>query len=322
MSEAAAVQPVLTGKEASLKAGLAKMQAEYGEGPTTEETDTDGTPEDTVESEAETDDGSATEGTDDEDSDTDDGTPEDEAEGDDGYEQRFKDTQAKLTETAQELSRVRQEQAEVMAEYKRQSFELQDKFKDAEQLSGFLAQAAQSDLARLQQVNPQTLNQQQFAQWQQELAYHTQKAQGLYQTYQQAQARAKEVHESALTREAAVSREYLVRAIDNFDAEYPLMGQFAESQGISSSVFREITDPGLIKLIHRVMKSESQEDVIEKVVKKTKAVQQKSKNLTARDDRGRFLQADKAFRTAKTPQERQQAYLAREAQRYEKEYRR
>lgn len=216
---------------------------------------------------ADGDDPSATTETEGDESDTGDGTPEEEESDESGYEQRFKDTQAKLTETAQELAQVRAEIADSAADIERARFEYQDKLANQEQVSQLLYQKAFGQYQQLQQVNPATLTQQQFTQWQQQLAHAGREAQEMQQLVQQLQGRSKEVAEQAKARDVAIARATLTRKITDFDAVYPEIGKFAVSKGVNQKVFEQITDPGLILILHEAMKAVTHPDVIETVTK-------------------------------------------------------
>lgn len=251
----------------------------YGAGKTTEESDTEeGTPDEAVES-AEGDGALATEDADNEESDTEDGTPDDEESEGDGYEQRFKDTQAKLTETSQALADLKQEYANQVGELTETGMQLQDKLAEVESTAQFYATIAQQDLAQLRQVNVQQLNQEQYAQWQQQVGLAERRFGMLQQRLDAVKRQSHQVKEDAITRAAKISRAQLVRSIDNFDEAYPEIGKFAVSQGVDPRVFKEITDPGLIKIIHGYMQATAQPDAIEKVVSQTQA---KRKMPTAR----------------------------------------
>lgn len=175
---------------------------------------------------------------------------------------RFKDTQAALTEKSQELAALREEQAESMAEITRRSYELQDAYAEQEEVAQFWASQAMQDLQRFQGVNIQQLTQEQYAGYQRDFAQARQKAEYHQQALNATKARAKAVRERAIQRAAAVSRASLVRAIPNFDEAYTEIGRYAIQNGVSPDVFREITDPGLIRLIHRGMQADSQKDTI------------------------------------------------------------
>lgn len=272
------IQPVTKSAESRL----------YGDGETKAKTDIDDdTPGVAKGLGDDEDDTSSTTETDEDDSDISDDTPEDDDEADEGgYKQRFKDTQAKLTETSQQLAAMREEQAESMAELTRTSYELQDRFAEQEQIAGFWMNIAQQDVQRLQQVNVQQLNQQQYAQWQQQSQAAFQRAQQLQQALQQTLAKSKEHRESSRQREAAIARAKLTRSIENFDEAYPKLGQFAVSKGVNPQVFKEITDPGLIQIIHEAMQLQSQPDAIKKI-----AQTKQKPNRTAPNARSRMVTA-------------------------------
>jgi hypothetical protein len=260
-----------------------ESRAEAMYGTTQTETDTDnGTPDDAGDLGAGDDDTPAVTDADEGESDTDDSTP-DETEAEEAtYEKRYKDLQAEFTERTQELSQLKTEMAESQAEVTRTAFELQDRYAEQEQMAGFLLNGARGELQRLQQVNVQALNQQQYAQWQQAIAAAGQKAQQVTQAFEQIKARAKQVRDNVRSREATIARATLTRSIDNFDDAYPKIGQYAVSEGVNPQVFREITDPGLIKIIHKAMSLTSQPDVIKKVITKQQSMSSKAQVAKSR----------------------------------------
>lgn len=272
--QAAPVTNVAAVKDPAAPANQPVQSAEsrsYGKAAPEAETDIDtGTPVKAVgDLGADEDDASAATETDEDASDTEgddaDDTPDEEDESEeDAFEKRYKDTQAKLTETAEQLAQLRAERAESMAEITRTSYELQDRFEEQEQVAAFWNQFAQQDIQRLQQVNVQQLNQQQYAQFQMQARDTFQRAQMAQQALAQTLAKSKEHREKARQREASIARASLVEHIEKFDEVYPKLGQFAVDKGVDPQVFREITDPSLIKIIHEAMRLQSQPDVVKK----------------------------------------------------------
>jgi len=197
-------------------------------------------------------------------------TPEDEEVV--GFEKRYKDLQAEFTQRTQELSQLKSEVGEREAEITRRAYDLQDRFDEQQQVAEFLAAQYQGEFNQLQQVNVQQLNQQQYAQWQQAIQQASRRAQQTGQTLEGIKARGREIREGNVRRQAAVARASLVRTIDDFDAVYPEIHKHAVAQGVSADVFREITDPGLIRIIHEHRQMKSQPDVIKKVTQQARKV--------------------------------------------------
>jgi len=322
MSEVAEVAQ--SPKEQYLQANSARLEAEYADNAANvdpvEETDTDdGTPEDSMESEVDADGALATTEDDEFESDTDSTPDDDETEGG-GYEQRFKDTQAALTEKSQEFSDLKTEYSDRVGALTQAEFDVNDKFGEAEQVATFWSNIAQQDLMQLQQVNVQQLNQQQYAQWQQQVGMATQKANQLNQALANTQQQTKKIKDEQMQRQVAVSRAELDRSIDNFGEVYGDIGKYAIESGVDPKVWQDITDPGLVKILHKAMVASNQPDAIETVTTKTKAKKQQTRNLRDRDEHGRYKANDKAFKTARNPAERRNAYLQREQARYAREY--
>ena len=249
----------------------------YGD-ETTDELDTEGTPGDSVE-DAEDDGALAAEGKDEDDSDTDDGTPDEDESSDDSFEQRYKDTQAALTEKSQELATLKEEMAQQAGQLTETGLELQERLNEVQQVAEFYAQIADQDVMMLRQQNVQAMSQEQYAQWQAGMNAAGQRSQMLKQRLDQVKAHNEKVREDSINRAAQIPRAQLVRSIDNFDEAYPEIAKYAVQEGVNPTVFKEITDPGLIKIIHKAMSVDSAPDAIEEVVKKTQA---KRKLATAR----------------------------------------
>jgi len=322
VAEVVEVNPNASSQDQYLQRNSARLEAEYAEKePPADELDTDGIPNEDVESEAGDDGALAITDNDDDDSDTD-GIPDEEESDEGDYEQRFKDTQASLTETSQELSELKTEYSERAGALTLAEFSVEDKLVEAEQVAGFWSNVAQQELQQLHQVQVQGLNQEQYANYQQALATAQQKAGYLNQALENTQKQSMAVKDENMRRVVAASKAELSTSIDNFNEVYPDIGKFAVDSGVNPKVWQEITDPGLVKILYKAMQASAAPDAIETAVTKTKAKKQRTQNLRARDEGGRYKQADKAFRTAKTPRDRKAAYLSREQSRMEREYRR
>lgn len=262
MSDAALVEQFLK--------GTTDPEADLTPETPVDELDTsDGTPDDTVDTDAEVGDTKAGADEDDKDPDTDDGTPEDDDEPVSEYELRFKDTQAKLTETSQELADLRSEYADEAGSLTDAQFALKERADEVEQMAGFFANMSQQNLQQLRQVNVQQLTQEQYANWQQQVNAATTHAAQLDQFIGQAKEQTQKAKDTAMGREVAVSRAQLSKRIPNFDEVYPDIGKFAAANGVNPRVFRDITDPGLILLLHQGMVASNQPDVIEEVSRRT-----------------------------------------------------
>jgi len=273
--------PAAAGNVTPIATTESRAEAMYG--TTQTETDTDsGIPDDAGDLGAGDDDAPAVTDADDGESDTDDSTPDETDAEEATYEKRYKDLQAEFTERTQELSHLKTEMAESQAEVTRATFELQDRYSEQEQVANFLMNQARGEFQQLQNVNVRQLNQQQYAQWQQAIAAAGQKAQQVTQTFEHIKARAKELRDGARSREAAIARAQLTHSIDNFDEAYPKIGQYAVSEGVNPQVFKEITDPGLIKIIHKAMSLTSQPDVIKKVITKQQSMPSKAQVAKSR----------------------------------------
>jgi hypothetical protein len=313
--------PKLSRKEQYLSQNAERMEAEYGDKVAEEETDSEGTPVESAESEPGIDDAPGAEEIEASETDTEeDGTPEEDDEGEDGYEERYKELQATYTETSQELAELRTQRATEVAEYTQASHALSDKYGEAEQISGYFQNMAAQELTQLQQVNPQTLNQEQFAQWQQAMNAAGNRVQHFNTAVADVKDKAEGARKQTLARQVEIARRRLDMSIPNFDEEYSKIGEFAVSRGVDQKVFQDITDPVLIEMIHEARTLSETPDVIENLTRKTQAKKSKTRNAVARDTKGRYKAADRDFRNAKTPAQRKKAFVAREQERFEREY--
>lgn len=334
MSGETAVQAVpdaapqkVSGREAYLQQNAERMEQEY-DGNTVDESDTldEGTPDESMESDAGADGALAADTTDETEADIDDDTPA-ESESDAGvWEERYKDTQAKLTETSQELSRMRSEESEAFGELTGARFEMNqhlDKAKAVAEYWGSLAEASvrKARAIDFSQVPPDQIGQAQQFVRQAEIQY-----QQTMQQMQQTLGQVEQAKKEATAKEVAIARAQLTRQIPDFDTGapgqtgYDRIREFAVQSGVNPQVMNDITDPGLIALIHGAMTVSSAPDTIETVTKKTQVKRKAAQNLRVRDEAGRFKQADQKFRSATTKAQRKQAYLERENSRFRKEY--
>ncbi len=304
-------------RQTIMDADTARLAAEYSE-PAAEETALEEVPVDVVESEASEDGALALDETEQEESDQE--APETEGEEVVDWEKRYKDTQKHIEETNAEMRALREEQAQAMGEVTQARYELADKFQEAEQAAQYWASQAMGDVQRLQSVNVQQLTQEQYGQWQQQMTAAQQRAQLFQQGFKQTQEQAKTARDEALRREATVARAQLERVIPDFDAVYPEIGKYAVEQGVHPKVWRDITDPGLVRLLHKAMQDSKQPDIIKEVETKTKARKQEVRNLQARDEQGRFRKLERDISSAPDARTRRQLMQERDRLRLEKEY--
>lgn len=286
------------------------------------ESDLDETPELSAESEVSEDGALAADETEVDEEDLDE-TPESEAEGDTVWEKRYKDTQAEYTKVSEELSRFRAEESQVFADMTGARYELEDKLTQGEQMAQYWANKAMAEVQQARQVNFANVPPDQIAQAQQWVQQTEAKFQQTQQELQRTMEAAKQAREDALAREAKISRARLTREIRDFDTVYPEIGKFAVDQGVNPAVFRDIVDPGLIRIINMAREMAGTPDAIETVTKKPKAKTHKVKNAPQlqRDEAGRFKKAEEAMRTARTPQERQKAFFEKKQMQLDREYR-
>ncbi len=293
-----------------------RLEAEYSGGAPkgnqpVEASDLEETPDLTAESEVSEDDALTTDGTEEEESDLDE-TPEEEESEHTDWEKRYKDSQIDIQESREaaseagdELSRVRAEESDTYAQMTSARFELEDRTKESEQIAQYWASKAQADVQRARSINFANVPPEQVAQaqqWQQQAEINYQQTmQSLNHTVEQG----KKLRDESLSREAAVSRARLTRDIPDFDTVYPDIGKFAVDQGVNPQVFKDIVDPGLIRLINRAMNLSATPDIIE-TTKQTKAKAPKSRSTQdqPRSLDGKYKKVDQAFKKSRNPKER------------------
>ena len=310
-----------------LEAEYAGNTAPKGAKPV-EASDLEETPDLTAESEVAEDDAVATDGTEEEESDLDE-TPEEEESEHTDWEKRYKDSQIDIqesreaaTQASEELSRVRSEESDTYAQMTSARYELEDRTKESEQIAQYWANKAQADVQRARSINyaqvpPEQISQAQ--QWQQQAEINYQQTQqALNHTIEQG----KKLREDSLSREAAISRSRLTRDIPNFDTVYPDIGKFAVEQGVNPQVFKDIVDPGLIRLINRAMNMSATPDIIETTKQnKAKAPKSRSTQDQPRSLDGKYKKVDQAFKKSRNPKERAALWEERAKMRLAKEKR-
>ena len=289
-----------------------RLEAEYsGKDKPVEASDVEDTPDLTAESEVSEDDALTTDGTDEDESDLDETPEEDEPEHTD-WEKRYKDSQIDIQESREaaseagdELSRIRAEESDTYAQMTSARYELDDRTKESEQVAQYWANMAQTEVQRARSINFAQVPPEQVAQaqqWQQQAEIkHQQMQQALKHTIEQGT----KLREDSLSREAAISRARLTREIPDFDTVYPDIGKFAVDQGVDPQVFKDIIDPGLIRLLNRAMNMSATPDIVE-TTKQTKAKAPKSRSTQdqPRSQDGKYKKADAAFKKSRNPKER------------------
>lgn len=220
-----------------------------------------------LEDQADGDSASATAGDEAAESDIENDTPDEDGSEEGGFEKRFKDTQAKLTETSQELSdlsgkydALREEHAGSIAAVAEASHSLRAR---AQEVDGILQQIAQPVAHQLQQLNSMQvsgLSQEQYGQWQATRQGLEQQLQGLNQMIRRAQSAYAEAHE----REQTVTQRTLDTLIPDFAGKEDAIYQHALKKGISERTLRVLNDPYVINLIEEDrLRSESPDAIRE-----------------------------------------------------------
>lgn len=176
--------------------------------------------------------------------------------------------------------------------------ELEDRFTEAESFADYFAGMATQQLQQLQQVNPATLTQEQYGQYQQALQQAQLQAQQYHQVSQAIKRQFEEAKEATTRREAEIARERLKTRIPDWSSDkYKALGEVATEYGYTPNEFFSSTDYRLVLLLNEVQKGRDAAKVVTERSKKTKANPPKNRATRApdRNERGQFTNAQKAF---------------------------
>lgn len=180
--------------------------------------------------------------------------------------------------------------------------QLEDKYKEAEAIAAHFAGMATQQLQNLQQINPSTLTQEQFGQYQQALQQAQFQVQQNAQLFEGIQKHIAEAKEATLEREAEVARERLKTRIPDWSADkYKELGSVAEEYGYSSEEFFGSTDYRLVLLLNEVQKGKEAAKVVTERSKKTKTKPPRTRSAAAtqqRNEKGQFTNAKKQWESA------------------------
>lgn len=261
----------------------------------------------------------------------DDDTDEDDAD-DATWEQRYKDQQALVQESREsvkaaeeEVQGMRKVQTERLENITRTRFELEDRLGESEKVANYFAQKATAQLQRARSINLSQVPQEQYQQAQ---AY-VQNAEAEFQAAQRdlrnAVDMSKRAREEAIGRQAALTRDILAPEFPEFlEKTYPALAKFADENGVSQQAFSEITDPGLIRMMNKLMTLTAEPDTVTTLKKKPKAKRHRSRNLPGKQtgSKARERKADKALHSATSRDGRQAAFLEKKRAQLDRENRR
>lgn len=238
--------------------------------------------------------------------------PETEAEDGDPVDGETPEVSAEYTELEekyksleQEFSRVTANRKEIersLDEAKSKASEalyaIEDKFNEAEQIADYFVGMANQQLQQLQGINPATLTQEQFGQYQQAFQQAQFQVQQHNQLIEQIKNEREATRSKQKEREAEIARERLKVRIPDWSGEkYRALGELASEYGYSEKEFFDSTDHRLILLLNEVATGKEAAKVVEKKVAKTKTKPPRhaSARPQERNERGQFAKAQREF---------------------------
>ena len=177
-------------------------------------------------------------------------------------------------------------------------YAVEDKFGEAEQLAEYFVGMANQQLQQLSQVNPATLTQEQFGQYQQAYQSAQMQANQHAQLVEQIKTQRDETRNLQKEREAEIAKERLKVRIPDWSGEkYQALGKIAEDYGYAPKEFFESTDHRLILLLNDVAASKDAAKAVETKVAKAKPKPPRtgSARPQERNERGQYKRAQKAF---------------------------
>lgn len=275
--------------------------------PTEELDDQSGDPEVAEEPIGDLDGTDNTEDTLDPDAEADDGDPADGEESEVSPE--YMELEEKYKSLEAEFSRVTANRKEIEASLDRAKSEsvqmrhqLEDKFKEAEDMAGYFAGMATQQLQQLQQVNPATLTQEQYTSYQQAFQQAQIQAAQYSNIIETIRSQRSEALEATKAREAEIARERLKTRIPDWSGDkYKALGEVAQEYGYTSEEFFDTTDYRLMLLLNEVQKSREAANAVEKRVKKTKQNPPKHRPARQQDRsaKGQYSSAARQFQESK-----------------------
>jgi chromosome segregation ATPase len=206
-------------------------------------------------------------------------------------EQEFSRVTANRKEIESSLDDAKSKAAEAL-------YAIEDKFQESEKIADYFVGMANQQLQQLQQVNPATLTQEQFGQYQQAYQQAQMQVSQHTQLIEQIKSERDDTRTKQKEREAEIARERLKVRIPDWSGEkYQALGKLAEEFGYAPKEFFDTTDHRLIILLNEVAASKDAAKVVEKKVAKTKTKPPRTSSARPQDrnERGQFKKAQQAF---------------------------
>lgn len=217
----------------------------------------------------------------------------------------YMELEEKYKSLEQEFSRVTANRKEIEASLDNAKskaiealYEVEDKFNEAEKVADYFVGMANQQLQQLSQVNPATLTQEQFGQYQQAYQSAQMQVHQHNQLIEQIRSERETTRNTQKEREAEIAKERLKIRIPDWSSEkYRALGEVAKEYGYSDKEYFESTDHRLIVLLNEVAASKDAARVVEKKVTKTKTKPPRQGNARPQDrnERGQFKRAQQNF---------------------------
>lgn len=213
-------------------------------------------------------------------------------------EEKYKSLEKEFSRVTENRKAIEQSLDEAKSKASEAMYAIEDKFGEAEQIAEYFVGMANQQLQQLSQVNPATLTQEQFGQFQQAYQAAQMQVQQHNQLIEQIRTERDSTREKQKEREAEIARERLKVRIPDWSGEkYRALGEVAKDYGYSEKEFFDSTDHRLIVLLNEVAASKDAAKVVENKVTKTKTKQPRQGNARPqeRNERGQFKRAQQAF---------------------------
>lgn len=213
-------------------------------------------------------------------------------------EERYKSLEQEFSRVTANRKEIESSLDDAKAKASEALYAIEDKYEESEKVAEYFVGMANQQLQQLQQVNPATLTQEQFGQYQQAFQSAQMQVNQHSQLVDQIRAQRDETRTKQKEREAQIARERLKVRIPDWSGEkYQALGKIAEDYGYSPKEFFDSTDHRLIVLLNEVAASKDAARVVESKVAKTKTKPPRTSSARPQDrnERGQFKKAQSTF---------------------------
>lgn len=217
-------------------------------------------------------------------------------------EEKYKSLEAEFSRVTANRKEIERSLDDAKTKASEALYAIEDKFGEAEQIADYFVGMANQQLQQLAGINPATLTQEQFGQYQQAYQQAQLQVQQHNQLVEQIKQEREATRKTQKDREAEIARERLKVRIPDWSGEkYRALGELAQDYGYSESEFFDSTDHRLILLLNEVATGKEAAKVVEKKVTKTKTKppRQSSARPQERNDKGQFQRAAREFTESK-----------------------